>query len=168
MTDADRAYLLAFARESNAIENIADERRAQIHAETLEWFVALPEITIAALEAFVKAVEPGAHLRTKGERVQVGRHVPPDGDVAQKQLADLLATFRSGGEREIWTGPNPGRNAWRVHVCYESIHPFTDGNGRSGRALWLWQMRDAAGGRLPALTFLRSWYYATLDAARTA
>jgi hypothetical protein len=38
--------------------------------------------------------------------------------------------------------------------------PTTDGNGRSGRALWLWCMR----GRAP-LGFLHQFYYQTLGAA---
>lgn len=47
-----------------------------------------------------------------------------------------------------------------THLRYESIHPFSDGNGRSGRALWLWQMK----GRAP-LGFLHQFYYQTLAAS---
>ena len=50
--------------------------------------------------------------------------------------------------------------ACETHVRYELLHPFLDGNGRSGRALWLWLMGQAP------LGFLHTFYYQTLSAAR--
>ncbi len=49
-------------------------------------------------------------------------------------------------------------NAFNVHIAYEHLHPFTDGNGRSGRMLWAWQLQ-----RFP-LGFLHTFYYQTLSA----
>ena len=51
---------------------------------------------------------------------------------------------------------------WVFHVQYERLHPFTDGNGRSGRALWAWQMMRRREGL--ALGFLHRFYYQTLVA----
>lgn len=51
------------------------------------------------------------------------------------------------------------RDPYKIHLLYEDLHPFTDGNGRSGRAIWLWQMERQGGTRL---SFLHWWYYATL------
>ena len=47
-----------------------------------------------------------------------------------------------------------------VHVAYENLHPFMNGNGRSGRALWLWHMGGIE--KVP-LGFLRTWYYQSLQ-----
>jgi hypothetical protein len=45
-------------------------------------------------------------------------------------------------------GPYP------AHIRYEKLHPFMDGNGRSGRAIWALMMR----GRDPfSLPFLHRW-----------
>ena len=51
------------------------------------------------------------------------------------------------------------------HQRYETLHPFMDGNGRSGRALWAWQRLQR--GESPfALGFLWAYYYETLQQSR--
>lgn len=55
----------------------------------------------------------------------------------------------------------PKLSAYDRHVRYETLRPFTDCNGRSGRALWLWDMK----GKAP-LGFLNTWYYQSLEASR--
>lgn len=54
--------------------------------------------------------------------------------------------------------PGEADPPWEVHIAYEMLHPFTDGNGRSGRMLWAWQMRNFP------LDFLHTFYYQTLNA----
>lgn len=113
-------------------------------------FMGLQRPTVAAMEAFVYAVQPGAVLRDRpGCNVRVGSYFPPAGGPEIPQtLARLLADV---GHTEA--------SAHDIHHRYEKLHPFTDGNGRSGRALWLWQMGGPT--RVP-LGFLHHWYYQTL------
>ena len=55
-------------------------------------------------------------------------------------------------------------DAWNAHVRYESIHPFTDGNGRSGRVIYRWQVRSPL---MADLGFLHAFYYQTLRNCQT-
>lgn len=142
--------LIRFVTESNAIEGINREPTAAELGAHLE-FLALPEVTIAALESLVAVCQPGAELRRrKGMNVRVGNHVAVEGgeDVVRQLKALLRAKMAS---------------AYRRHVAYERLHPFMDGNGRSGRALWL---HDMGGIENVPLGFLHTWYYQSLAASR--
>jgi len=55
-------------------------------------------------------------------------YVPPPPELVQELLADLLS-FANRDDVD------PTTQAAIVHAQFESIHPFTDGNGRIGRAL---------------------------------
>ena len=159
--------LTAFVRESNRIEGIQRApTRTELRAHTT--LLACDTLTVDALRAFVAAVQPGAILRDRvGLDVQVGRGAhayvaPPGGADVARQLETLLAPlsapltpFGAFGSYDA---------AYAAHLAYESLHPFTDGNGRSGRAVWLWCVGGIA--RAP-LGFLHHWYYASLRDAQT-
>ena len=87
-----------------------------------------------------------------GMDVAVGSYIPPRGGPhVLKKLENLLFSVH---HRTI--------SAYKIHLEYESLHPFTDGNGRSGRMLWAWQLGDTA----VSLGFLHLFYYQTLSAIR--
>ncbi len=141
-----------FVRESNRIEGILrDPLPSEIAAH--EKLLAFEVVTVSVLEEFVAIAQPGAVLRrTPGLNVRVGSHIaPPGGPEIEQRLESLLTYVGNMGRR----------GAYETHLAYEDLHPFTDGNGRSGRALWLWQM----GGEAP-IGFLHQFYYQTLDAQR--
>ena len=144
--------LTEFVAESNRIEGIT---RPPTEAEIQEAarFSALKSATIADLEQFVAVYQPGARLRNQiGLDVRVGWHLAPrGGSNITVTLNNILAGANTGGISPFYT-----------HECYEHLHPFMDGNGRSGRMLWLWQMLRE--GWSPKLGFLHHWYYQTLDA----
>lgn len=146
-----------FAHESNAIEGIFDDQRDREHANALAVLLACPRVSMTVLEEFVRAIEPGAFLRTAPHHaVRVGNHYPPSATIAQFQLRVLLDKIADNVLVPRY-----------AHCEYERIHPFIDGNGRSGRALWLWMMQERGWDvdRMPRL-FLQSFYYQTLEAHR--
>lgn len=139
--------LREFVRESNRIEGILREP-TDAEVEECVRFLALKQVAISDLKRFVSVYQPDAVLRDKNTlNVRVGNHIAPMGG---RQLVLDLTNLLGGLERDR-------ASAYRTHREYERLHPFTDGNGRSGRMLWLWQMRDAP------LGFLHHWYYQALE-----
>lgn len=154
--DASPDWLRAFVAGSNRIEGIAATTRAEVdaHAAFLD---AGP--SVAALVRLVETLAPGHRLRDAvGLDVRVGRGTPPPGaPEIRERLDGLLAQVRAGAS-----------SPFAAHVAYERLHPFTDGNGRSGRALWLWAMLDRGGGdaaRARELGFLHAFYYQAIREA---
>lgn len=141
-----------FVSESNRIEGIKrapTKVELQAHAD----FLALEMPRLGDVSAFVKAVA-GRTIRNQfGMDVRVGNHVPPrGGPEIVDALMDILDRI-SGHE-----------NPWSAHVAYETLHPFMDGNGRSGRVLWLWQMLHQQEAPWALRTgFLHLFYYQTLS-----
>jgi hypothetical protein len=144
-------YHVEFIIESNKIEGIT---RPPTDAEIKEFdrFLALDEVTIEDLVAFVKVYQPNARLRDEpGLDVRVGNHRPMEGGPDVRKALEIILL-----EDEL--------TPYERHLAYENLHPFTDGNGRSGRALWAWEMLDMQGDDALDLGFLHRFYYQTLAA----
>jgi hypothetical protein len=151
-----------FAAESDRIEGIdEDDERHKRHVVELELLLERPKLAVVDLQNFVANAQPGAKIRDrKGRNVSIMRngvvlYRPPEGGIQiVGKLEELLEQINRG---EV----DPGE----AHAAYESLHPFTDGNGRSGRAVWAWHMKKI--GENPfGLGFLHLFYYQALELAR--
>ncbi len=67
--------------------------------------------------------------------VRVGAYLPPHPDDVSGLMFDLLEWW-SGRAGEL----SPVISSAILHYRFEAIHPFADGNGRTGRALALWEL----------------------------
>jgi Fic family protein len=67
--------------------------------------------------------------------VRVGGYVPPAANAVSGLMFELLAWWNDES-REI----SPVLSSAILHYRFEAIHPFADGNGRTGRALALWEL----------------------------
>lgn len=144
---------LDFIRESNRIEGIEREpTETEIAAHAA--FLSLQTVRVVDVEGFVADVAARPMRKSPGMNVLVGRHMPPPGG---PDIEDDLTALLIGVNCCDVT-------PYEAHIEYEKLHPFMDGNGRSGRVLWAWQMRNE--GLDPfSLPFLHRFYYQALDAA---
>ena len=145
-----RQRLIPFLTEFLGIESI-HRLPTELEIGAAERFLSLDYITIEDVAAFVDIYAPDAKLRFRpGMNVKVGLHYPMcGGEPVEACLRNILINTDTA-------------IPYITHIEYETLHPFTDCNGRSGRMIWLWQMLKQD--RLIAgLSFLHSWYYSSLE-----
>lgn len=148
-TELYRSSLGAFVQESNRIEGI--EVTTDDHIAAHNEFLDRP-LSVVSIVELVSTLQPDARFRNtpSAPNVQVGRHIAPrSGPDIQTNLESILTIH----------------DPWEQHNAYETLHPFTDCNGRSGRAIWLHRHYHDQSLDMWALRrgFLHSWYYQTLS-----
>ena len=101
--------------------------------------------------------------------VRVGRHFPPVAADVSGLMFELLEWWNKKS-----VGLSPVLSSAILHYRFEDIHPFADGNGRTGRALALWELyrRGFDSHHIFSVDEYywedRPGYYAALDAVRAA
>jgi len=163
-----------FGPESS--QKAADPMTKEVHqygrAVNFGWRVEKPLCTsvmeeicsiIRGKPMLVRKVPGTALTRSSGEVV----YTPPD---REKLLRDLLDNLFEWMNRD--DGIHPIIKAGIAHYQFESIHPFTDGNGRTGRVMVVLYLVEQALLNTPVL-FLsgeilkhRESYYSLLQSTR--
>ncbi len=122
---------------------------ARAHREVLNYFAALRHIEkraakkhlthedILRLHATIagQVMDQGEAGRYRTIRVRVGAHVPPPPAEVSGLMFELLEWWNSES-----TALSPVLSSAIMHYRFEAIHPFADGNGRTGRVLALWEL----------------------------
>lgn len=82
-----------------------------------------------------EVMDQGEAGRYRTMRVRVGKFVPPPPEEVSGLMFELLEWWNKKA-----AGLSPVLSSAVVHYRFEAIHPFADGNGRTGRALALWEL----------------------------
>lgn len=112
-------------------------------------------------------MDQGQAGRYRDIRVRVGNYLPPAPEMVSGLMAELLEWWNTKSAQ--WS---PVISSAIIHYQFEAIHPFADGNGRTGRALALWELyrRGFDTHHIFSVDEVywenRPRYYAALDAVR--
>ena len=149
-----KAKLSDYVKESNWIEGITDRESHKDHTRRLADFIQ-GELTVGTVLKFNKANA----LRDKDDmNVMIGGKICPRGG---KHIAVKLSEIiEKGSELYLFNTAS----VLKTHQDFEVLHPFMDGNGRTGRAIFLWQYFGMFK-EIPE-SFLKLYYYYTLSMAR--
>jgi Fic family protein len=82
-----------------------------------------------------EVMDQGTAGRYRTIHVRVGRYTPPPPEHVSGLMFELL-TWWNGESTKL----SPILSSAVIHYRFEAIHPFADGNGRTGRALALWEL----------------------------
>ena len=82
-----------------------------------------------------EVMDQGEAGRYRTIAVRVGNYLPPTPNDVSGLMFELLDWWN---KRSI--GLSPVLSSAILHYRFEAIHPFADGNGRTGRALALWEL----------------------------
>ena len=118
-------WVVDFVRENNRLAGILrDPSPAEIGAH--RGLLAARTLRVEHLTIFVHHVQASAKLRADAAA----------GEKVWRRRASVYAAL----EGIILTAQEGLFCPYRLYRLYMLLRPFTDANGRSGRALWLWQV----------------------------
>ena len=142
-----------FLKESNLIESVNDEDSLQQAIYAWNYLCEQKELTLGVVLKLHKILmlhqplmpDERGYFRTVP--VYIGGHEAMQHEFIRENLTILL--------EDMNYVPKDWKNH---HIVYEAIHPFVDGNGRTGRMFMNWE-RMKAGLKIKVIKYKDRWSY---------
>jgi len=100
------------------------DKRAKEQELTLDVILSLHKMLISNIRDDV-----AGRFRKDNEYVRVGTHIAPNSKEVMERLEKMLAEYNATSHENII------KRIAKLHLDFEYIHPFVDGNGRIGRVI---------------------------------
>lgn len=100
------------------------DKRAKEQELSLDVILSLHKMLIANIRDDI-----AGRFRSENEYVRVGSHIAPPPREVIERLQKMLVEYNADNHESIT------KRLARLHLTFENIHPFIDGNGRIGRAI---------------------------------
>ncbi len=100
------------------------DKRAKEQELTLEVILSLHKMLISNIRDDV-----AGRFRQDNEYVRVGNHIAPNPEEVINRLEKMLSLYNATSHESII------KRIATLHLTFENIHPFVDGNGRIGRVI---------------------------------
>lgn len=145
-----------FLRESNAIEGVYDEdslNQAIIAWNYLSKETELSHHVVLRTHKILMLHQP-LWPNEKGYYRTVPVWVGGREGVQYEKIREELDSWFLDVKTSINIPGEDGKHIKNDHITYEKIHPFVDGNGRTGRMFMNWQRMQAG---LPILIIKADW-----------
>lgn len=133
LDDCDK-HLIKFIEHSNKIEGINDPREVPFSIIAWNDLIRLDRLFVGDIlnvhKNIMMNLRPDIAGKIRNCYVTVGGRSCPHPEFVEDLLDDWVFTYGKGVKTAA--------HAKQSHIDFERIHPFEDGNGRTGRLLWLW------------------------------
>lgn len=129
---------ITFLRESNAIEDVFDERSLEDAIEAWKFLIKKKKIGVLTILKAHRMLMRNTDLKMheKGALRKIPVWIGGHEALSWDQVPERLKSWA----RDINVRAFDFGTIKDAHVRFERIHPFVDGNGRIGRMLMNWQV----------------------------
>lgn len=100
------------------------EQKSKEHELDLETILLLHKMLISNIRDDI-----AGRFRKSGEYVRVGPHIAPAPEAVVPRMEKMLSEYAANHHENII------KRVALLHLTFENIHPFVDGNGRIGRVI---------------------------------